>query len=154
MKKTAVLGFVAGVVAALTWAGPAAAQTFVAHLAGANEVPPVDTAAVGQATVMVTRNNVLHTVSVGNIADVIASHIHCAPAGVNGPVGITLFFDFANPVGSGNLARGPLPDPDAGNGCGWATLDDAIAAIEAGNAYVNVHTFPANPGGEVRGQLR
>ena len=153
MRKTAVLGFAAGLVAALTWAGPAAAQTFVAHLTGAEEVPPVETAAVGQATVIVTPNDVLHTVSVGNIADVIASHIHCAPAGVNGPGGITLFFDFAHPVGSGNLARGPLPDPDPANDCGWADLDDVLDAIEAGNAYVNVHTLPDNVGGEVRGQL-
>ena len=154
MKKTAVLGFVAGLVAALAWAGPAAAQTFVAHLAGANEVPPVETASVGQATVMVTPNRDLHTVSVGNIADVIASHIHCAPEGENGAVGITLFLNLGSPVGSGNLARGPLPDPDVGNGCEWDTVDDAIAAMEEGRAYVNVHTFPVNLGGEVRGQLR
>ncbi len=151
MKKTAVLGFVAGLVAALTWAGPAAAQTFVAHLTGANEVPPVETAAVGQATVIVTPNDVLHALSVGNISDVVAAHIHCAPEGVNGPVGITLFV--GGSVGSGNLARGPLPDPNEGNLCGWVTLDDAIDAMEAGNVYVNVHTI-GNLGGEVRGQLR
>ena len=144
------LGFVAGLVAALTWAGPAAAQTFVAHLTGADSVPSVDTAAVGQATVVVTPNKVLHALSVGNIVDVVAAHIHCAPEGVNGPVGITLFS--GAPVGSGNLANGPLPDPDAG-ACGWVTVDDAIDAMEAGDAYVNVHTL-ANIGGEVRGQLR
>ena len=129
----------------------AAAETFVAHLTGANEVSPVDTAAVGQAVVVVTPNNVLHALSVGNIVDVVAAHIHCAPEGANGPVGITLFL--GGPVGSGNLANGPLPDPDPGNACGWVTLDDAIAAMEAGDAYVNVHTL-ANLGGEVRGQLR
>ena len=31
--------------------------------------------------------------------------------------------------------------------------DQLIADIRAGNAYVNVHTT-ANPGGEIRGQLR
>jgi len=89
---------------------------------------------------------VLHALSVGNIVDVGAAHIHCAPEGVNGPVGITLFVGVGGLVGSGNLANGPLPDPDPGNGCGWVTLDDAIAAMEAGNAYVNVHTV-ANPAG-------
>ena len=151
MRKTAVLWFVVGLVAALAWAGPAAAQTFVAHLTGAAEAPPVETAAVGQAAVIVTPNDVLRAVSVGNIVDVVAAHIHCAPEGVNGPVGITLFV--GAPVASGNLARGSLPDPDEGNGCGWANLDDAIDAMEEGNAYVNVHTL-ANLGGEVRGQLR
>ncbi len=151
MRKTAVLGFVVVIVAAVSWAGPAAAQAFVAHLTGADEVPSVETAALGQATVLLTPRDVLHALSVGNIADVVAAHLHCAPEGVNGPVGITLFA--GGTVGSGNLARGPLPDPNEGNSCGWDTIDDAIDAIEAGNVYVNVHTI-GNPGGEVRGQLR
>ena len=152
MRKTAVLGFVVVIGAAVSWAGPAAAQTFVAHLTGADEVPPVETAAVGQATVIVTPRDVLHALSVGNIAAVVAAHLHCAPEGMNGPVGITLFA-VDKPVSSGNLARGPLPDPDEGNSCGWVTIDDAIDAIEVGEVYVNVHTIP-NLGGEVRGQLR
>ena len=131
MRKRTGLGLVAGLVTALCWAGPVAAQTFVAHLTGGDEVPPVETNAVGQATIIVTPRNVLHALSVGNIADVVAAHVHCAPAGVNGPVGITLFS--GGPVGSGNLARGPLPDPDEGNACGWISLDDAIAAMLAGD---------------------
>lgn len=150
MKKTAVIAF-ATVFAALAWAGPAPAQTFVAHLTGAEEVPPVDTGAVGQATVIFNPNRTLHALAVGNIEDVVAAHIHCAPEGVNGPVGITLFS--GSIVGSGLLANGDLPDPDSGNGCGWATLDDALAAIAAGDAYVNVHTLNVLSG-EIRGQLR
>ena len=151
MRKAAVLGFVAVIVAAIGWAGPAAAQTFVAHLTGADQVPSVETAAVGQATIILTPGDALHAVSVGNITDVVAAHLHCAPEGVNGPVGITLFA--GGPVGSGNLARGQLPDPDGGNSCGWASIDDAIDDMESGNVYVNVHTI-GNPGGEVRGQIR
>ncbi len=149
MTKKSVLGLVA--VAALAWTSPAAAGAFVAHLTGASEVPAVETRAVGQAVVIETPNRVLHSVSVGNIVDVVAAHIHCAPEGMNGPVGITLFS--GGPVGSGKLAGGLLPDPDVENGCGWLTIDDALAAIEAGGAYVNVHTLE-NLGGEVRGQLR
>ena len=54
--------------------------------------------------------------------------------------------------------------PDAGNGCGWADLDDVVAAMLSGDAYVNVHTndgvVPLNivpegfPGGEIRGQVK
>ena len=150
MRKTAVLGLGVVWVAALGWAGPASAGAFVAHLSGAEEVPPVDTAAVGQAVVIVTPNDVLHAVTVGNIESVFAAHIHCAPEGVNGPVGITLF---SGDAGNGQLARGPLPDPNPGNACGWVTLDDALAAIESGDTYVNVHTTD-HPGGEIRGQLR
>ena len=53
--------------------------------------------------------------------------------------------------------------PDPGNGCGWADLDAVVAALESGNAYVNVHTNdgvdpidtgPGDfPGGEIRGQV-
>ena len=33
-------------------------------------------------------------------------------------------------------------------------LDEVIAAIRAGVAYVNVHATPLNPGGEIRGQIK
>ena len=140
------------VTTALIWAGTASAgETYVAHLTGASEVPPVETRAVGNAVVMEGRNGVRHAVNLGNIVDVVAAHIHCAPEGSNGPVGITLFS--GGPVGSGQLVRGPLPDPDAGNSCGWATIDDALDAIAAGGAYLNVHTL-ASLSGEIRGQFR
>lgn len=151
MLKTLAFAGIAALTATFAAPVPAGAQAFIAHLGGGEEVPPVETRAVGQAAVIVTPRDVLHSVSVGNIEDVVAAHIHCGPEGQNGPVGITLFS--GEVVDSGNLARGPLPDPDLGNACGWATLDDALDAIAAGDAYVNVHTVE-NPGGEIRGQLR
>jgi hypothetical protein len=33
-------------------------------------------------------------------------------------------------------------------------LAEVVAAIRAGFAYVNVHTTPLNPGGEIRGPIR
>lgn len=45
-----------------------------------------------------------------------------------------------------NDANGACPDS-------IADLEDLLAAMEAGNTYVNVHSME-NPGGEVRGQLR
>jgi hypothetical protein len=61
------------------------------------------------------------------------------------------------------LASGEITAPNPGNACGWVTLDDVVAAMLSGNAYVNVHTndgvAPTNtgpgdfPGGEIRGQI-
>ena len=65
----------------------------------------------------------------------VAAHIHVGRVGRAGPVSVAL----CGPCRNG--ARGT------------ATLSAAaIAAIEAGRAYVNVHTA-RNPAGEVRGQL-
>jgi hypothetical protein len=46
--------------------------------------------------------------------------------------------------------------PDAGNECGWTDIDDVVAAMESGNAYVNVQTTAESggvPSGEARGNL-
>ena len=126
---------------------------FRAHLSGDEEVPPVETRAQGQAIFHLDReaNRVDYTLIAANIEDVVASHIHCAPDGVNGPVGVTLFS--GGPVSpDGVLAEGAFEMPDVENGCGWSTLADVVTAMESGNAYVNVHTL-ANPPGEIRGQI-
>ena len=127
---------------------------FRAHLAGDGEVPPVDTRAQGQATFHLddAMSRMDFKLIVANIEDVFASHIHCAPAGANGPVGVTLFAGAAaNP--DGVLAEGSIVQPDAGNACGWTTLEQVVQAIRFGLAYVNVHTL-AHPPGEIRGQVR
>jgi hypothetical protein len=54
---------------------------------------------------------------------------------------------------NGILAEGLITAPDAGNACGWETLADVVAAIESGDTYVNVHTNPGTPSGEIRGQI-
>ncbi|WP_404390731.1 CHRD domain-containing protein [Humibacillus xanthopallidus] len=102
---------------------------------------------------------------VANIDNVTASHIHLAPEGVNGPV---VAFLYGNaPAGSGSangvLATGTITATDLIGPLAGTELTALITAIEAGNAYVNVHTndgvAPANtgpgdfPGGEIRGQI-
>jgi hypothetical protein len=65
----------------------------------------------------------------------LAAHIHVAQRGRAGPVAVALC--------------GPCRPGARGN----ATLRASVlAALEAGRAYVNVHTS-RNPGGEIRGQL-
>lgn len=126
---------------------------FRAHLSGDEEVPPVETNAQGQATFKFNDDatELEFRLNVANIDDVVAAHIHCAPEGVNGPVGVTLFS--GGPVSpNGVLAKGTIMAPDDGNGCGWEDLEDVQMAMKNGDAYVNVHTL-AHPPGEIRGQL-
>ena len=97
---------------------------------------------------------------------VVQAHIHLGPAGQNGPV--TAFLFGPVPAGggrvNGEIARGTITASDLIGPLAGMTLDDLLAEMVAGNAYVNVHTndgvAPTNtgpgdfPGGEVRGQIR
>lgn len=130
--------------------GPA---NYRAHLSGGEEVPAVDTDAQGQAIFQFNNDGsaLSYKLIVANIDDVVAAHIHCGEAGVNGPVGVTLFSGGPTSA-NGVLAQATVDSPDAGNACGWETLADVKSAIDSGGAYVNVHTL-ANPPGEIRGQV-
>lgn len=131
---------------------PRIRRAFTAHLNGFNEVPAVDLRAQGQAVVKLRKGMLDVKVSVANLRDVVAAHIHCAPAGENGPVGLTLYSD--SPTSKkGILVKDTFDGPDVGNACGWDGLADVVQAIRDGNAYVNVHTQDY-PAGAIRGQLK
>ena len=167
MKRAILLalmgGLLVGVLGSTVSAQP---TTFRAVLSGGGEVPPRDTGARGVAIFRLSADGseLGFRLIVANIENVVAAHIHCGAAGVNGPVGVTLFGGAA--AGGridGELAAGSVTAPDPGNGCGWADLEAVVAALESGNAYVNVHTSdgvapidtgPGDfPGGEIRGQV-
>ena len=105
------------------------------------------------------------TLNLVDVKNLVAAHIHCAPSGENGAVGVTLFGP-ATPGGRSvdiTSVQGVITAPDTGNGCQWADLAAVVTALQSGNTYVNVHTDdgvdPADtgpgdfPGGEVRGQI-
>jgi hypothetical protein len=140
----------------------ASVTNYRAHLAGRNEVPPVDTRGQGQAIFKLSADgsSMDYKLIAANIKDVTQAHIHCGSAGVNGPV-VVFLYGFGPTVSpNGVLAEGTItqadviarPDSAACPG-GVATLAELVSHIEAGNAYVNVHTV-VNPGGEIRGQMR
>ena len=136
-------------VGAPAWAG----GSFTANLNGDNQVPPVDTQAQGQFIGKLrSGDNLSYKLNVANIMNIVAAHIHCAPEGANGPVGVTLFLGAPMSV-NGTLAQGPILAPDANNGCGWLDLVDVIDALESGDTYINVHTLQSLPG-EIRGQVK
>jgi Cu/Zn superoxide dismutase len=127
-----------------------------ATLNGRQEVPSVMTDMTGKFKMEIDDGELQFKLAIRNNAhDIFAAHIHCAPSGINGPVGITLFSgSFTDEKGT--LAQGTITTPNAGNACAWANLDDVAAAIESGNAYVNVHTTAESggvPSGEIRGNL-
>ena len=134
----------------------AGTDNFHAHLNGAGNVPATDTQAQGQALFRFNEDasSLYFKINAANVENVFASHIHCAPAGVNGPAGVTLLLlgePLTNPEGV--IVEGTVSAPDPGNQCGWTSLADVENAIRSGNAYVNLHTT-AHHSGEIRGQIR
>ena len=95
---------------------------------------------------------------VSNITEkIVAAHLHCARAGENGNVVVSLYS--GSFIGaSGVLAAGMKVNSDvvtvAGGTCGQVVNNIAslAAALMDDRIYVNVHTT-LNPPGEVRGQL-
>jgi len=137
------------------------------HLTGAEEVPVRDTRAQGQAVFQISPDGsqVSYRLIASNIENVTQAHIHCGPAGVNGPVVVWLY---PNPSSTAPVAGDGRHDgvlaantfdsshvrPTTNPNCpgGVATLEDVLDRIRSGNAYVNVHTTRFPPG-EIRGQL-
>lgn len=139
----------------------AAPLNFRATLTGEQEVPPVDTTTRGTATIRADPGltELRFEVRVTNGVAITQAHLHCARAGVNGPV-VAFLFGPADPGVnvSGQLASGRIENADIivtdGEPCGDAINNIAAlyAAILEGRVYVNVHS-EANPAGVVRAQL-
>ena len=139
-----------------------------AQLSGATEVPVRETRARGQAEFRRTDDGTAldYRLVVANIENVVQAHIHIGSAGQNGPV--TAFLFGPVPAGGGRvdgeIATGTITASDLIGPLAGMSMDDLLAEMLAGNAYVNVHTndgmAPNNtgpgdfPGGEVRGQIR
>jgi hypothetical protein len=107
-------------------------------LSGSQEVPAVNTQASGVSTIQVIGDKtVIGSVKTTGVTGT-AAHIHMAPSGQNGPVIIPL-------VKSGD---------DTWSVPGNTVLSSAqFDAFRNGQLYVNVHSA-ANPGGEIRAQLK
>ena len=155
--------------------GGNSADNMNTHMTGSEEVladtfpsHPRLSPAQGQAIFRADGNEVEFRLIAANIDNVIMAHIHCAAAGVNGPIRMWLYPVIGTsgaPVASGGgahdgvLASGSFSA--AGVTCpgGESLLD----AMRGGRTYVNVHTNdgvggintgPGDfPGGEIRGQI-
>jgi hypothetical protein len=135
-------------------------RNFRTHLTGAEEVPPADTRAQGQATFQLSQDGTeLHyKLNVANIENVTMAHIHLAPAGENGPVVAWLYPSGPPPQlipgrSNGRLSEGTITAANLVGPLAGASLQALIDEMRAGNNYVNVHTSQYPPG-EIRGQIR
>ncbi len=116
--------------------GATVAETFVFHLEGGQEVPPVSTPErggcfgrldVGAAELVIDCSH--------NVTGATLIHIHKAAAGANGPP----VFDLGSPASPVHAT--------------WAAMSVGdIADLQAGLLYVNVHSA-GRPDGAIRGQV-
>lgn len=141
-------------------------RSFSARLTGANEVPAVDTEAMGKIVFKLSKDGeaLRFRLVVFNLDNPVAAHIHTGAPGVNGPVVVPLF---SGPAGSGPfsgvLSSGTITAEDLTGALAGMPLSALLELFESGGAYVNVHTNdgidPTNTGagdmasGEIRGQV-
>jgi hypothetical protein len=148
-------------------------RNFVTPLSGSQEVPPNESRARGTAIFKLNPDGTAlsYRLIASNIENVHMAHIHMGPAGVNAGIVVWLFPSTAvgqpGPLGSGRhdgvLATGTITAANLTGALAGQPLSALVAAIDSGNAYVNVHTNdgmePLNTGpgdlqgGEIRGQL-
>lgn len=133
---------------------PTSGGLFFAILTGDQEVPPVDTDAIGIAAFkeVAGGNALFFTLLTFGLEDIAQAHIHLAPEGVNGPVVAFLFESVADPVTQdGLLSFGVIRADDLVGPLAGQPLSALIEQMADGNTYSNVHTL-AHPSGEIRGQ--
>jgi hypothetical protein len=135
--KTSLVGTAIVCMVALSAPAIAEEMKFTAELAGAQEVPPVETEATGSADITYDTESMELSWTIehsGLSGDVTAAHFH-GPAAEGENAGPIV------PIEMSDLAEGS------------ATLDETQAnSLMEGMLYVNLHTAE-HPDGEIRGQV-
>ena len=122
----------------LALAFAANAADITVKLSGAQEVPPVASAAAGTGTIVINNDkSVSGSVKTSGIDGTMA-HIHVGEPGKNGPPIITLT----------KTADNTWSVP-----AGAALTEEQYNSFKAGNLYINVHSAE-HKGGEIRSQLK
>lgn len=156
-RRIAALALAVFAISPVVWA--AETETFKAMLTGDQEVPPVVTDTTGKFRLEFDSlaNEAEVRLVVRDGMSIIGSHLHCGVPGENGPIVVSLAHwvtpERGYDVDGKWIANATLTDasvidhPVCGTG-----LAAFVAAIRAGNVYVNVHSV-AHPGGVIRGHL-
>ncbi len=112
---------------------------YTAYLKGSNEVPAVNTTALGWGSFNLSKAGYKLEINVstdGLSGPITGAHLHMGAAGATGGV-----IEDLTPFVVGGSIINAVVDPSA-----------YAADIAAGNVYINIHTA-ANPNGEIRDQL-
>jgi hypothetical protein len=155
-------------------------RAFRARLRGVNEVPAVSTAAEGFFFAIVNKDEtqITYWLSFSDLtADVSQAHIHFGQTHTNGGIIVWLCEGTStSPTESTPACGGPRTTTTpitgvltsaeviagaGGQGIAATEFAELLAALRAGAAYANVHTFTSAttppgqhfPGGEIRGQV-
>ena len=129
---------------ALPLAPDASAQFFRANLSGASEVPPNGSTGFGAAIGFLSGSQFTMAGAFRGLgSNYLASHIHEAPAGSNGPIAVGL-----NPTVDADQRGGRWESTSHS----FALTGGQVTALTGGNLYVNVHSSTLG-GGEIRGQF-
>lgn len=132
-------------------------DTFQAKLTGDQEVPPVMTDTTGRFKIQFNRHltEAEFTLRIDDGVRVTQAHLHCGPAGVNGPV-VVFLAGFHAPgwdVDGKWVSNTTVTGANIVNTACGATLAELAQNMREGNVYVNAHSVH-HPGGVVRGQLK
>ena len=153
MKKLYFIIFL--LIIGLTTSSFAAEKSFKAMLAGSASVPAVETMAKGDATFTFIKDDkaLTYYVTVSDIENVTAAHIHLGKIAENGPPVALITNEKKAGKFSGTLAEGTITEKELMGSLMGKSVKDLVKEIKAGNAYLNVHT-DKYPNGEIRGQLK
>ena len=167
IKRARLLTFAAAITLALLYAGMVtspnfldtinqhafAQEVFVAsNMTGAKEVPPVNSMATGTASFLNNQTVIDYDLSVSDLYNATAAHIHQGKVGANGPIVVTLYKTSDPSPGlfggySGNITSSMLEGP-----LKVKQLAALVDLLGNGQAYVNVHTINYK-NGEIRDQV-
>ena len=141
-----------------------AAREFVADLSAEQSTVTDESDASASARFTLGDDRLSYRLSLRNIEDVTAGHIHRGERGETGPIVATLleFTDETNGSGDGEplssvedqpfVFSGEITADDLLNPLDDEPLSELVEIIRDEEAYVNIHTVE-NPSGEIRGQI-
>ena len=167
IKRARLLTFAAAITLALSYASMVTSPSFLdtvnhrafaqevfvaSNMTGAKEVPPVKSMGTGTASFLNNQTVIDYDLSVSDLYNATAAHIHQGKVGANGPIVVTLYKTSDPSPGlfggySGNITSSMLEGPLKGK-----QLSALVDLLGNGQAYVNVHTIK-NKNGEIRDQV-